>query len=138
MRNKHNYYRAEQCNLADFQEMINQKLIPDSVPHASKITNNIPIYDIPELQNILQNYEQKYELMAEWAWVLRAGSGAIVLSKAYHNTSVIDEATKIYEKIISDEKLKNVGGADHFAAAGANDRIWNSLQKLCESSPGVF
>jgi ectoine hydroxylase-related dioxygenase (phytanoyl-CoA dioxygenase family) len=44
----------------------------------------------------------------------------------------------LYEDIISDEKRKNGGGADHFAAAGANDRIWNSLQKLCESSPDVF
>ena len=40
--------------------------------------------------------------------------------------------------IIADEKLKSGGGADHFAAAGANDRIWNSLQKLCESSPDTF
>ena len=76
--------------------------------------------------------------MAEWAWVLRESSGAIVLRNAYKDTTVIDEATKLYEDIIADEKLKSGGGADHFAAAGANDRIWNSLQKLCESSPDVF
>jgi ectoine hydroxylase-related dioxygenase (phytanoyl-CoA dioxygenase family) len=76
--------------------------------------------------------------MAEWAWVLKESSGAIVLRNAYQDTAVIDQATKLYENIIKQEKLKEGGGADHFAAAGANDRIWNSLQKLCESSPSVF
>ena len=103
-----------------------------------KYKKNIPIYNIEDLQNALQSDELKFELMAEWAWVLRESSGAIVLRNAYKDTTVIDEATKLYEDIIADEKLKSGGGADHFAAAGANDRIWNSLQKLCESSPDVF
>jgi len=76
--------------------------------------------------------------MAEWAWVLKETAGAIVLRNAYKDTAVIDQATKVYEEIIKDEKLKEGGGEDHFAAAGANDRIWNSLQKLCENSPDVF
>ena len=132
------YYHSEECNLADFQKIIDQKLEIDSVPHAKEIKKNIPIYDIEELQNIFQNDALKNDLMAEWAWVLRESSGAIVLRNAYRDTSAIDEATQLYEGIIADEKLKSGGGADHFAAAGANDRIWNSLQKLCESSPDVF
>ena len=132
------YYHSEECNLADFQKIIDQKLAIDSVPHAKDIQKNIPIYDIEELQNIFQNDALKNELMAEWACVLRESSGAIVLRNAYRDTSAIDEATQLYEGIIADEKLKSGGGADHFAAAGANDRIWNSLQKLCESSPDVF
>ena len=132
------YYHSEECNLADFQKIIDQKLAIDSVPHAKEIKKNIPIYDIEELQNIFQNAALKNDLMAEWAWVLRESSGAIVLRNAYRDTSAIDEATQLYEGIIAGEKLKSGGGADHFAAAGANDRIWNSLQKLCESSPDVF
>jgi len=132
------YYHSKECNLADFQKIIDQNLAVDSVTHAKEIKKNIPIYDIEELQNIFQNDALKNELMAEWAWVLRESSGAIVLRKAYRDTSAIDEATQLYNGIIADEKLKSGGGADHFAAAGANDRIWNSLQKLCESSPDVF
>ena len=132
------YYHSEECNLADFQKIIDQKLVIDSVPNANEVKKNIPIYDIEELQNIFQSEVLKFELMAEWAWVLRESSGAIVLRNAYKDASVIDEATQLYEDIIADEKLKSGGGADHFAAAGANDRIWNSLQKLCESSPDTF
>ena len=136
--NKVGYYNPEACNLVDFLAIINQKLEDRSVPHASEVQNNIPIYNISGLKNIIENSELKKELMAEWAWVLRESSGAIVLRNAYSDTSPIDEATELYEQIISEEKQKSGGGADHFAAAGANDRIWNSLQKLCEASPDVF
>ena len=132
------YYHSKECNLADFQSIIDQNLAIDAVPNAKEIQNNIPIYDIEELQSIFQSEVLKNELMAEWAWVLRESSGVIVLRNAYRDTSAIDEATQLYQGIIADEKMKNGGGADHFAAAGANDRIWNSLQKLCESSPDVF
>ena len=132
------YFDSEDCNLVDFEKIIDQKLAKDSVPNASEIHNNIPIYNVEELRKNLQNSDLRVELKAEWAWVLKESSGAIVLRNAYQDTTVIDEATKLYEDIISDEKQKNGGGADHFAAAGANDRIWNSLQKLCESSPDVF
>ena len=132
------YYHSKECNLADFQKIIDQSLAIEVVPNAKEIQNNIPIYDIEELQSIFQSEVLKNELMAEWAWVLRESSGVIVLRNAYRNTSAIDEATQLYQGIIADEKMKNGGGADHFAAAGANDRIWNSLQKLCESSPDVF
>jgi len=132
------YYHSRECNLTDFKKIVDQKLDIGSVPNAAEIQKNIPIYNIEDLQNALCNAELKFELMAEWAWVLRESSGAIVLRNAYKDTTVIDEATKLYEDIIADEKLKNGGGEDHFAAAGANDRIWNSLQKLCESSPDVF
>ena len=132
------YFLQEDCNLADFKEIISQKFAEESAPHATGIKNNIPIYDMVELQKTIQIDELRSELMAEWANVLRIGPGAIVLKNAYLDTSVIDDATEIYQEIIISEKLKNSGGADHFAAAGANDRIWNSLQKLCESSPDVF
>ena len=125
------YYHSKECNLEDFKKTVDQKLDIGFVPNAAEIQKNIPIYNIEDLQNALYNAELKFELMAEWAWVLRESSGAIVLRNAYKDTTVIDEATKLYEDIIADEKLKTGGGADHFAAAGANDRIWNSLQKLC-------
>ena len=132
------YYYPEKCNLNEFREIIAQKLRMEATPHASEIEKNIPIYDISLLKTTFKDEGSKSVLMAEWAGVLKDGSGAIVLRNAYQDTSAIDEATKLYEDIIVSEKVNSEGGADHFAAAGANDRIWNSLQKLCESSPDVF
>ena len=103
--NKAGYYYSDQCNLAEFQEIINQKLTEDMVPNAFEVNDNIPIYDISELHDIFRDFELKSELMAEWAWVLKKGSGVIVLRNAYRDTSAIDEATRLYEGIIADEKL---------------------------------
>ena len=132
------YYKPEACDLSEFQKIIDQSLTLASVPNAVAVENNIPIYDVMKFRDALTNASTKSELMAEWAWVLRESSGAIVLRGAYQDTSAIDEATELYQKIIASEKLNSGGGADHFATAGANDRIWNSLQKLCEASPDVF
>ncbi|NCW61773.1 MAG: phytanoyl-CoA dioxygenase [Rhodobacteraceae bacterium] len=54
-----------------------------------------------------------------------------------NNTDVIDAASDVFHRIIADEKQTAKSGADHFAASGANDRIWNSLQKLCLNAPDV-
>ena len=132
------YYYPEKCNLNEFKEIIGQTLRMEVTPHASEIENNIPIYDISLLKTVFKDDKSKGILMAEWAKVLKDGPGAIVLRNAYKDKSAIDEATKLYEDIIVSEKINIGGGADHFAASGANDRIWNSLQKLCKSSPDVF
>jgi ectoine hydroxylase-related dioxygenase (phytanoyl-CoA dioxygenase family) len=132
------YYNPEACNLSDFKKIIDQSINTDTVPKAVGVENNIPIYDVLKFRNDLTNISAKSELMAEWAWVLKESSGVIVLRNAYQDTTVIDQATELYQSIIEQQKLGEVAGADHFAAAGANDRIWNSLQKLCESSPNVF
>lgn len=132
------YYDPDNCDLGEFTALINQATRTEQVPHAEAIEKNIPIYNMADLRPALEDDRTRRGLMAEWAQVLRNGAGVVALKGAYANTSVLDEATAIYEGIIAEEKLGSGGGGDHFAASGANDRIWNSLQKLCEASPEVF
>ena len=49
------YYHSKECNLVDFQKIIDQNLAIDAVPNAKDIQNNIPIYDIEELQSIFKS-----------------------------------------------------------------------------------
>lgn len=132
------YYTPEACDITAFTALIEQNTNPADVPHAVDIQKNIPIYDVTSLGDRLSNPATRMTLMSEWARVLSLGAGVVVLKSAYADTSVLDDATRIYTTIIADEKQRSGGGADHFAASGANDRIWNSLQKLCEASPEVF
>ena len=125
---KTGYFDPSTCDLDAFTTLINRTTDRASVPHASDIQSNIPIYDAPSLTF-------NHDLMAEWADVFMHGAGIVVLKNAYTDTGVLDEATAIYERIIASEAG---GGADHFAASGANDRIWNSLEKLCLADPAVF
>jgi ectoine hydroxylase-related dioxygenase (phytanoyl-CoA dioxygenase family) len=138
VQNDAGYFDPTACDLDAFTAIIDQTTNPSSVPHANDIQNNVPIYDMSSLRTALDDRATRQTVMAEWAHVLRNGAGVFALSGAYADTAVLDEATTVYEQIIAKEKRASAGGADHFAASGANDRIWNSLQKLCETAPEVF
>jgi ectoine hydroxylase-related dioxygenase (phytanoyl-CoA dioxygenase family) len=75
--------------------------------------------------------------LAEWARVFAQMSGVVVLKNSYQDLACIDAASEIYRDLIAEEKEQSSGG-DHFAATGANDRVWNSMQKLCLRNPEVF
>ena len=128
------YLSSNDCNLEEFSKSLNQTLNQSDVPLAHDIKKNIPIYDVSQI-DFLDNTQT---LRTEWANVLHKTAGVLVLKNAYPDTSCIDAATLIFEKIIADEKAATGDKADHFAASGANDRIWNSAQKLCQSDPDTF
>jgi ectoine hydroxylase-related dioxygenase (phytanoyl-CoA dioxygenase family) len=132
------YFEPETCDIAEFNALIGQTTTPADVPHAHTIEHNIPLYDMHRLRSALADPVKRRALMAEWAQVMLQGAGAIALQGAYEETAVLDQATAIYKDIIADEKTQSGGGADHFAASGANDRVWNALQKLCLRAPDVF
>ncbi|WP_218940218.1 phytanoyl-CoA dioxygenase family protein [Denitrobaculum tricleocarpae] len=132
------YFDADDCDLAEFVAITSASLNAKQVPHASAIKASIPLYDLSALGPALNSPDARRALMAEWAQVLGDGSGVLVLKNAYADTACIDAATQIFNRIIAAEKQAKGGGADHFATAGNNDRIWNALQKLCEQAPDVF
>lgn len=132
------YFDPQSCNIEEFLTLINQSVDPNDVPHSADIVENVPIYDMAELRPALESSTSRQALMAEWAQIFRVGAGVVVLRNACTDLAAIDEATEIFEKLIAEEKVGADGGADHFAEAGANDRLWNSLQKLCIAAPDVF
>jgi ectoine hydroxylase-related dioxygenase (phytanoyl-CoA dioxygenase family) len=132
------YFDETSCDLDAFIALTGRQLDKANVSHADRVLKNVPVYRINDLQNSLQGESSRRRLMAEWATVLKDLSGVLVLEGAYPDTGPIDQATDVYNQIIAEEKAQSVGGADHFAAAGSNDRIWNSLQKLCLAAPDVF
>ena len=128
------YLSMKDCNLDEFSNSLNRKLQQNEVPFSHDIIKNVPIYDISKIDFL----SDTKSLRAEWANVLQKTAGVIVLKNAYPDTSFIDTATAVFEKIIADEKAATGDKADHFAASGANDRIWNSAQKLCQYDPDTF
>ncbi|UWQ21543.1 phytanoyl-CoA dioxygenase family protein [Jannaschia sp. W003] len=108
----------------------------EDAPRAARIERGVPVYDCAALAGDLADPEGRAALMAEWAHVLGEGPGALALAGAVEDLGALDAATAAYGRIIDAERGR--GGADHFAAAGANDRVWNAAQKLCLAEPETF
>ena len=128
------YLSTNDCDLDEFSKSLDRKLQQNEVPLSHGIQKNVPIYDVSKIDFL----SDTKLLRTEWANILHKTSGVLVLKNAYPDTSIIDTASAIYEKIIADEKATTGDKADHFAASGANDRIWNSAQKLCQYDPQTF
>lgn len=126
------YFLIDSSDLETLEALITQRLTPEDVPHAADIQSNVPIYDIPTLDLT------DPDVLAEWARVLRVGAGVICLKRAFADTAPIDRATEVFQQIINEELAQSAGKGDHFAASGANDRIWNALQKQCLRDPEGF
>ncbi|NOC47515.1 MULTISPECIES: phytanoyl-CoA dioxygenase family protein [unclassified Ruegeria] len=132
------YFDRESCDLDEFKVLTSQNLTTGAVPHAASVQKNVPIYDMHALRPALEKADQRKALLAEWAYVLDKSAGVIVLKGAFADTSVIDRATAVFHQMIEEERQGGAGEGDHFAASGANDRIWNALQKQCLRDPEGF
>ena len=132
------YLKASDCHISDLQSLVDSDLPKSSVPYAAEIVDKVPIYDMPSLSSVVNSTTERMSLQAEWGDVLLNRSGVVVLRKTYSDTSVIDEASQAFIDLIRQEKDENTSNADHFATAGSNDRLWNSLQKLAAANPELY
>ncbi|MEX3016094.1 phytanoyl-CoA dioxygenase family protein [Gymnodinialimonas hymeniacidonis] len=130
------YFTSESGTLAEFAELTARVLDPSELSFTDRVEKNVPIYDMAALGQVLAG-PKRSELLAEWAWVLGKSAGAVVLKQAQPDHAAIDAATDVFNRIVADEAGQG-GGADHFAAAGANSRIWNALEKHCKRDPAGF
>ncbi|WP_050522074.1 phytanoyl-CoA dioxygenase family protein [Pseudorhodobacter wandonensis] len=121
-----------------FSQIAGQQADPADTPHAVDIVRNIPIYNGPFVDKVANDTIGRQALMEEWAHVFAHGAGIIVIRQGVPDHAVIDRATVVFDQIIATEKLAAKGGGDHFAKPGANDRIWNSLEKHCLADPVNF
>lgn len=124
-------FTVDDCDITDFTALCDRKTDPANHPNATEIQKNVPIYQADTLDL------SSTELLAEWATTLLDGPGVLVIRQAVQDQAALDRASNQFRKIIAAEKAAGASSADHFAA-GTNDRIWNSLQKLCLADPASF
>ena len=121
-----------------FRQIVSQTANRADTPLASAVVRNIPIYDGVQVDAAAMHPTRRQALMEEWAHVFAYGAGILVIKQGVADHSVIDRASVVFDQIIADEKRAAKGGGDHFAKPGANDRIWNSLEKHCLADPANF
>jgi ectoine hydroxylase-related dioxygenase (phytanoyl-CoA dioxygenase family) len=128
----------DMCDLEDFKREIARVTTRQDYPFASDIVSNVPVYDGDAVRKAAADPETRKAIMAEWAEVLLSGPGIVLFKKAFPDTGPMDAATKVFFEMIAEEKAAGAGAGDHFAKPGANDRIWNALEKLALRNPEIF
>lgn len=130
------WWRERDCRLDDLVAAI---AAPGPEPLlAAEVIAGVPVYDGDTLRRLLDPPDARRPLMAEWGEVLLHGAGIIVIRRAFDDLDALDAATALFEMLIAEQRASGQGGADHFAKAGANDRLWNALQKHGLRDPEGF
>ncbi|MEQ1956807.1 phytanoyl-CoA dioxygenase family protein [Mesorhizobium yinganensis] len=129
---------ADSCAINDFAAIVERTTNAADYPFASEIVKNAPVYDGASIRSAAVDPGQRKALMAEWVEAMTDGPGLVVLRGAFEDTAVVDAATLAFNAMIAAERSAGTGGGDHFAKPGANDRVWNALEKLCLRDPEAF
>ena len=129
---------ASECRLEDLASTTQIASVLQDFPLGCEVTHGIPVYDCQSLRSALKSgHVDKNVLMSEWVDVWKTGPGVLVLRSAFEDLDIVDKATEQFQQLIREGRQAGTG-ADHFAKAGTNDRVWNALEKLCVLAPATF
>lgn len=132
------YFTTEQCDISEFAALVEQPTDLADTPHASAIDHRVPIYHAPELRAALAGRPSTRRVVqAELARVFLDGPGIAVFTHAL-DANVVDRATEAFRAMIDDQHARGARSGDHYAKPGANDRVWNALEKLALAAPETF
>ncbi|MEX1215486.1 phytanoyl-CoA dioxygenase family protein [Saccharospirillum sp.] len=125
----------QDTDIEAFARLCEQSADVRDYPRASTVERGVVIYD--RLAFELDSALERRGLMAELNRVFSTGPGIVVVRGSFVDTTVLDRHTAVFKRIMADESEVRTAG-DHFAAAGANTRVWNSVQKVAEVDPAAF
>lgn len=112
----------QDCDLDSFRALVEQETDPTDYPQASAIVRNVPVYEADQA-------EADREFQAELVHALAEGPGIVVFRGAFADPEVLDRATAVFDALIAEQRATGAAAGDHFAKPGANDRVWNALEK---------
>lgn len=121
----------QDCDLDAFRALVERPTDPADLPRAATVEQNVPVYEAGLLHD-------DRETAAELVRALADGPGIVVLRGAFPDPAVIDRATAVFDALIAEQHASGATAGDHFAAPGANDRVWNALEKAALHDPGAF
>lgn len=129
---------TDSCSIEDFAALVERKTAKADYPFAAEIAENVPVYDRADILTAAARPETRRALLAEWVEAMTDGPGLVAMRGAFADAAVVDAATDAFNAMIAEQHASGTGGGDHFAKPGANDRVWNALEKLCLRAPEVF
>lgn len=130
--------QVKECRLEDLVSIVAAGTDAADYPHASEIVQGVVVYAAPDLSAVLDDPVQRAALEDELVHALQDGPGVVVFRGAIEDRGLVMAVTDVFERIIDEEKAAGGPAGDHFGRPGANDRIWNALEKLAVRDPPLF
>jgi ectoine hydroxylase-related dioxygenase (phytanoyl-CoA dioxygenase family) len=124
--------------LEDFVAVVEQTTDLAAFPHAERVEQNVLVYDSEQLRAATATEVGRDDVSAELVRGLTEGPGIVVFEGAFPDHAVVDRVTEVFDEIIAAEEAAGGEHGDHFAAPGANSRVWNALEKLAVRAPEAF
>jgi len=128
----------DDCNLDEFAALVEQRTDPREYPHAHSVQDNILIYHCDHLRDLARTPEGRREVQAEIFRALLHGPGVATFKGAFPDLGVVDRASEAFGAMIADQHAQGMATGDHYAKPGANDRVWNAIEKLAVRDPAAF
>ncbi|KAB2975950.1 phytanoyl-CoA dioxygenase [Streptomyces sp. SS1-1] len=122
------------CDLADFRELVERTTDRADYPYARSVEQGVLLYDSARLRAA----DDPREVRAELVRALANGPGIVVLEGAFPDPAVVDRLTAVFDALIAEQRAAGTAAGDHFAKPGANDRVWNALEKAALHDPAAF
>lgn len=131
------WIRPEDAHLSDLLEVLGEQTDLADYPHATRVEQQVLVYDWATTRHTAADDASRRDLQAELGRALSDGPGIIVLAGAF-DAEPLDRATAAFERMVVEQRASGAAAGDHFAKPGANDRVWNALEKLALTDPGAF
>ena len=132
------FMTGQDCLIEEFKEHVLRSTLAKDYPFAAEIINNIPVYDGDALRDHFADDETAFPVLSELNRAFQSGPGVIAIRKGYDDLDLVDRVTAALSEIIAEEEVASTRKGDHFAAAGANSRVWNAHEKLAIKNPELF
>ncbi len=126
------------CDLDAFRSLVEQSTDPADHPLAERVEQNVPLYDSSRLRDLAATAEGRRDVQSELVRALLDGPGIVVLKGAFPDEAIVDRASDAFRALIEEERASGAARGDHFAKPGANDRVWNALDKVAVRAPEAF
>ncbi|MFF4508182.1 phytanoyl-CoA dioxygenase family protein [Streptomyces sp. NPDC001401] len=121
------------CDLAGFRELVERTTDLTEYPHACAVEQGVLIYDSERLRKA-----ERRPVRAELVRALTEGPGIVVFRGAFPDPVVVDRLSTVFDALIAEQRASGANAGDHFARPGANDRVWNALEKAALYDPEAF
>ncbi|MET7652605.1 MULTISPECIES: phytanoyl-CoA dioxygenase family protein [unclassified Streptomyces] len=130
----HAWLTEQDCDLDTFRSLVERTTGLADFPHATAVEGNVLVYDSERLRAAGADLTVRSELVR----ALSDGPGVVVFRGAFPDPGVVDRTTAVFDALIAAQRASGSTAGDHFAKPGANDRVWNALEKAALHDPEAF